>query len=116
MENANIKTAGLIDRRDLAISVGTKKIHIYAGTKGSDFMNIIGITNIHIQRSSNNLTWTDEKTASSDYAYNSDYYKNSDYEISVLGGYYYRVVLDHYANNGSMSESISNTSNSVWIA
>ena len=111
-----INTKGLISYGYLECSVGTKKIHIYAVTNSGSTMNQIGITNIHIQRSSDNTNFNDEKTVSSDYAYNSNYYKNTNYEVSVLGGYYYRVVLDHYAYNGSTSENIGHTSNSVWIA
>ncbi len=83
----DLKTIGLIEGYEVSISVGTKKIHIYAKTNGSYVMNKIGINNIHIQRSSDNVSFSDEKTASADYAY-----------------------------NGSISESQSNTSNSVWIA
>ncbi len=110
------KTIGLIEKIELSIDVGTKKIHIIAETTSSSIMNQIGINNIHIQRSSDNSSWYEEKTASAEYAYNSNFYKNTNYEVSVLGGYYYRVVLNHYAYNGSTSESIGHTSNSVWIA
>jgi hypothetical protein len=110
------RSTGLIFNYDLSIDVGTKKIHICAETRGSSTMNQIGINNIHIQRSSDNSYFYDEKTTSSDYAYSASYYKRSDYPVSVLGGFYYRVVLDHYAYNGSTSESINHTSNSVWIA
>lgn len=51
----------LIDGYELSVSVGTKKIHISAKTFGAYVMNRIGITNIHVQRSSNNSNWSDEK-------------------------------------------------------
>ncbi len=109
-------SVGLISIYYLECTVGTKKIHINARTYSGNTMNTIGINNIHIQRSSDNSNWSEEKTASADYAYTTSEYRNSNYEVSVLGGHYYRVVLDHYAYNGSISESQGNTSNSVWIA
>ena len=74
----------LIDGGELVISVGTKQIHISAKTYGAYTMNKIGINNIHIQRSSDNSNFSDEKTASGDYAYSTDTYVKNDYPVSVL--------------------------------
>ncbi len=80
----------------------------------------IGFTNISVQRSySGSSGWTTEFSLDDDTAKNTDtHYKSNEYH-SVMGGYYYRVKLDHYAKEKGWffpgSQSITNYSNVVWV-
>ena len=115
-----ITSTGLIHFYRLSITSGTKQISIYANTTSSQTMAKIGFTNISIQRSSNGYSgWTEEIPLNDDLALNSTCNSKNNEQHSVTGGYYYRVVLDHYAKEKGLlfpkSESITNYSNVVWV-
>ncbi len=110
-----IESTGLIEWGDVEISVGTKIIHIKMRTDGAYTMDEIGFTDIQIQRYTTS-GWYTEKSISSVTITNAYSYYLSDYTTSVLGGYSYRVVLNHYARDGSLYEKVGDTSNSVWIS
>ena len=110
-----IESVGLINSYSLYCWTGTKKIHIKMETIGEYLMDEIGFTDIQIQRYTSS-GWYTEKSISSVTITNDYSCYLSDYTTSVLGGYSYRVVLNHYARDGSTTERAGNTSNSVWIA
>lgn len=116
----NVRAAGLIMSYTLSASSGVKTLYISATTNGYDTMAKIGFTNIKIQRSANGTSgWTDEKTLSDQIATSSVYHILDCYSVSVTGGYYYRVVLDHYAKEQGWffpsSQSVTNYSNVIWV-
>ena len=102
----------------LSIDSGDKKIYLTGKTQSNDSMKSIGFKNISIEYSSDGTNWREEKPI--DDLLKSDsisYYLNS-YSVSVKGGYYYRVKLNHYAKESGWfgsSQSVENTSNSIWI-
>ena len=112
----NDRTAGLLSIYYISVSSSSGAIKLSGYSYSNSTMSSIGFKNISIQRSSNGTYWTEEKTISDKLRSNSRYHQLSDYSISVQGGYYYRIVCDHYADNGSgTTQSVSSTSNSVWI-
>lgn len=118
--NEVITSTGLIAYYSLSITGGTKQIFINANTTAMQTMAKVGFTNISIQRSANGYSgWTEEMPLNDDLALNSSYHYKSNEPHSVTGGYYYRVVLDHYAKEKGLlfpkSESITNYSNVVWV-
>lgn len=110
-----VESLGLIRYYSLSCSVGNKIIHINMKTEGTGTMDEIGFTDIQIQRYTTS-GWYTEKSISSVTITNASSYYLSDYTTSVLGGYSYRVVLNHYARDGSLYEKEGDTSNSVWIS
>lgn len=113
-----VRTVGLISNVSLSISSGDKKIYINGKTQSNNSMKSIGYKDISIEYSSDGVNWKEEKSIDdllkSD---SSSYYLNS-YAVSVKGGYYYRVTLKHYAKESGWfgsSQSVENTSNSVWV-
>lgn len=110
-----IESLGLIYGGSVSCSTGTKQIHIKMETDGAYLMDEIGFTDIQIQRYTSS-GWYTEKSISSVTIANDYSYYLSDYTVSVLGGYSYRVVLNHYARDGSLTERQGNTSNSVWVS
>lgn len=115
------RAAGLIMSYSLSITGGTKTVYLTADTAGYDTMAKIGFTNIVVQHSTNGTSgWTDEVPRDRDLATNTIYHYKTSEPISVIGGYYYRVVLDHYAKEPGWffpsSQSITNYSNVVWIS
>ena len=71
----------------------------------------------NIAFTANGTTWTEEKPLPDILKPNSSSHSLSNYPITVDGGYYYRIVCDHYADNGSgTTQSVSHTTNSVWIS
>jgi hypothetical protein len=118
--NEVITSTGLISYYWLTITGGTKKIYITAATHATETMAKVGFTNISIQRSANGYSgWTEEVPLNDDYVMNTYYHEKNAELHSVTGGYYYRVVLDHYAKEKGLlfpeSESITNYSNVVWV-
>lgn len=87
-------------------------------TVSNSSMKSIGYTDISIEYSSDNVNWDEEKPLDNLLKSDSSSYYLNNYSVSVKGGYYYRVSLNHYAEKGGLfgsSQSVSNTSNSVWI-
>ena len=114
------RAAGLIVDCALSCSGGSKTVYINAEVYGSDIMGKIGFKNIKVQRSTNQSTWTTEKTVSDKISEDATYKFLSDYPVSVDGGYYYRIVLDNYAKEKTWwfpeTQTFTTTSNSVWIS
>lgn len=113
----NERTAGLITQYHCGVTNTGGSLSLSAWTISGSTMSTIGLKNISVQRSSTGTSWTEEKTLSDMVKTNSKKYTVSNSVITVHGGYYYRIVCDHYADNGSgTTQSVSNTSNSVWIS
>jgi hypothetical protein len=112
----NNRTEGLIYRVELSARLWYGYFSLSGKTNSSNTMAYIGYTDISIQRSSDGIHWTQEKTIPDILNTNSSSNTLSDYLITVSGGYYYRACLNHYADNGSgTTQTISNTTNAVWI-
>lgn len=127
-DNANVSTtnsgvsvyaAGLIATYSLSCSGGSKTVYINAEICGNYTLAKIGFKNIKIQRSSDQNTWTTEKTVSDKLSESAMQKLLSGYAVSVEGGYYYRVVMDMYAKEDTWwfpkTQSVTVTSNSVWV-
>ena len=112
-----IDATGLIYQYHGSVTASGGNVAFTAWTSSRNVMSYIGFTNISVQRSSNGTTWTEEKTVSDILKANSSSHSLSNYPITVDGGYYYRIVCDHYADNGSgTTQSVPHTTNSVWIS
>ncbi len=115
-----VRAAGLISDCELGCSAGSKTVYLTAGVYGTEVMSKIGFKNIKIQRSTNQSTWTTERTVSDmiseDVRFKTVYY----YPVTVDGGYYYRIVLDNYAKENTWwfpeTQTLTTTSNSVWVS
>ena len=110
-------TAGLISRYSLSATSSNGNLCLNGYTLSNSKMKSIGFKNIVIQRSSDGVHWEKEKSLSDILKFDYEYYLDN-YSVSVQGGYYYRVSLTHYAKESGLfgsSQSVSNTSNSVWI-
>lgn len=112
----NDRTEGLIYQAGLSARLWYGYFSLSGFTDSTSTMAYIGYKDISIQRSSDKIHWTQEKTIPDILNTNSSSNTLSDYLITVSGGYYYRACLNHYADNGSgTTQTISNTSNAVWI-
>lgn len=114
-----IQTAGLISKYYISVSSGIKTLYINGETEASGNMKSIGYKDIVVEYSNDNSHWYVENDDIKDLliSNSSSYYLN-DYSIPVIGGYYYRVKLKHYAKESGWfgsSQSVENTSNSVWV-
>ncbi len=112
------RTAGLIIRYDLTVSSSDGKLCVNGVTKANGSMKSIGYTNISVQYSSDGVNWYNEKDISNMLKSDSSSYYLNNFSISVKGGYYYRITCSHYAKESGLfgsSQSVDNTSNSVWI-
>ena len=112
------RTSGLISKCSLSISASNKAMQISGTTESTLKMKSIGYKDISIEHSSDNVHWSEEKTLDDLLKSDSNSYYLNNYSVSVKGGYYYRVTLNHYAKESGLfgtSQSVNNTSNSVWI-
>lgn len=113
-----VRTAGLISYYSLDISADKKAIILNGSTRASISMKSIGYKDISIEYSSDGVHWYREMPSFDLLKSDSSSYYLNDYSISVNGGYYYRVNLKHYAKESGWfgsSQSVENTSNSVWV-
>lgn len=114
------QVANLISDYDLSCYNDSSKVYISSSTVGSAVMAEIGITDIQIQRSANGVNgWTTcvpefDLTGTNVSAYYVNYYG-----VSVTSGYYYRVVVTHYAKETGWwfpkSQSFNQTSGVMWM-
>ena len=118
-ETSSVKTVGLIILHSVSTQNLNGKLAISSKTWSSEEMKKIGLKNIVIQQSSNGSTWSDYATLD-DMLVNDSKHELNNYSVTVSTGYYYRVKCDHYAKEKGLffpdEESISNTSNSVYIS
>ncbi len=112
----NERAGGLIYQAGVSARLWYGYFSLSGFTDSTSTMASIGYKDISIQRSSDKIHWTQEKTIPDILNTNSSSNTLTDYLITVSGGYYYRACLNHYADNGSgTTQTISNTTNAVWI-
>lgn len=110
---------GLISTCYLHCYGGNKVIYIDSNTSSPKVMKEIGLINIKIQKSTDKVNWTKEKSVDDLIIENSSSHAVTNYSVPVEGGYYYRVTYTHYAKEKGLfgsSQSINDTSNSVWVS
>ena len=115
-----VYSAGLISSYNISISASGKSLLFTGKTNCVSTMKTAGIKSIVIQRSSDGSSWSDYDNVSDMTKDNATSFSVSSKDLGTFtGGYYYRVTCKHYAKESGLfgsSESISNTSNSVWIS
>lgn len=118
-ENSDTKAAYLISSRYLSISNSNGQLCINGSTVGVTTMASIGFVNVNIERSSNGISgWSHAYGVSNVLNANALSCDFNNMLVNVASGYYYRVVLDHYAKETGWfprTQSESNTSNIVYI-
>ena len=118
-ETSSVKTVGLIILHNLSVQCINHELAINSKTAAYEEMKKIGLKNIVIQQSSNGSTWSDYATLD-DMLINASEHELYNYTVDVTTGYHYRIICDHYAKEKGIffpdEESISNTSNSVYIS
>ena len=60
-------------------------------------------------------TWTTVTTLDTKTAYNTNYVSNSK-NVTVTGGYYYRIFGSHVAVKGKVTESTSSATDGMWVS
>ncbi len=118
--NVIVYSTGIILGYSVSISGSGNALYLTAKTTCNTSMKSVGLKNVVIQRSSNNSSWSDYLTISDLLSENSTKYATNNTQIAtVTSGYYYRIICTHYAKETGLfgsSESISNTSNSLYIS
>ncbi len=117
-DSSSAKTAGLISMCSLSISESNGNLCINATTRSNSIMNYIGFKNISVQhRPNSSSSWSEEVHVSNQLNHNSTSKTLSGFTVPVSGGYNYRVVLNHYAENSAgTTQTEPNTSNEIWIS
>lgn len=113
------RTTGLISSYGLSVSSNGKTLYVNGSTISYDSMKSIGYKDISVEYSSDGVRWSKEKNIDDLLKSDSTSYYLNNYAVSVNGGYYYRISCTHYAKEKGLfgsSQSVGNTSNSVWIS
>ena len=117
----NQKSAsGLISKCMLSCSGSGGTLDIYAKTQSTMVMDNIGFNDIVLQKSSDGTEWTDALSLGSVVHSDLRYYTYSA-QITVDGGYFYRVTCIHYAegtpyrSNVTYVQTAENTSKSFFM-
>ncbi|MDE6520911.1 MAG: hypothetical protein K2K91_10745 [Ruminococcus sp.] len=112
------RTEGLIHDCEISVSNRNGELCINGSTISNSIMKTIGIKDIVVERSTDNENWSYYKPLDDmlESKSSSKYVKN--YTTSVDGGYYYRITCNHYAKVSTFgsSQTVGNTSNSIWIS
>lgn len=118
-EEAQPRAKGLISSYRISVSHSGKTLYINGATLSDSSMKSIGYKDISVEYSSDGVKWYNEKDINDLLKSNSSSYYLNNYAVSVKGGYYYRISCTHYAKEKGLfgsSQSVDNTSNSVWIS
>ncbi len=113
-------TSGLISKCMLSCSGSGGTLDIYAKTQSTMVMDNIGFNDIVLQKSSDGTEWTDALSLGSVVHSDLRYYTYSA-QITVDGGYFYRVTCIHYAegtpyrSNVTYVQTAENTSKSFFM-
>lgn len=113
----NVNYVGLIKSKSSSISAGLNKITLNCQTICNGVMAQVGFKEMYIQRSSNGTSgWYFFKFIGEDVVTNRRSYSISGAEHTVVGGYYCRVYMKHYAKNSAGTTEYSESySNVVWV-
>ncbi len=118
-EEAQPLATNLIASRSLRGYYGYNTLMVDASTIAYEEMAKIGIVDIVVQHSDDKITWTDEVDVAD--MINEDAYSFyiDGYGIPVISGYYYRIVVTHYAKEQGWffpdKQEIQMISTPVWI-
>ena len=93
--------------------------------QGNHTLNVSGYTScyktcdqvkvtLHLQKLVSG-TWTTVKTLDTKTAYNTSYVSNSQ-NVTVTGGYYYRISGTHAAVKGKTTESTYSSTDGMWVS
>lgn len=122
-ENICEKTTD-IERASWYLSCYSANVSSYNGslcvninTNATEKMEEIGIKNLTIQYSYDNVNWYNEWNAGDFLAYNTNGHELNNYIMALdRSECYYRICCTHYAKKSFLNtQSVSNTSNAVWI-
>ena len=110
------KAVGIIIDHSDYLSAGVGCVNYSARTSSGSVMRRIGLKNVTLQYSANNVSW-------SDVAYYGDFYNNNATSFylyrsfpAVKGAGYYRIKVTHFAyNNPANPQNIPAYSNTVKI-
>lgn len=115
-----VRSVGLITGYSLSLTSSGTSLLMTAKTNCLNTMKSVGMKSIVIQRSSDNSNWSNYTTADDLLKSSSSTYSVSKKNVATVpSGYYYRITCKHYAKESGLfgsSESISNTSNSIYIS
>lgn len=111
--------AELIANWKLEFTNNSRTIYITAKTIATEQMSEIGFTDIKVQRSLDRTNWTTEVTVSDKIIQDATMHSLESYSVTVRGGYYYRVQLNHYAKEDTWlfpdEQSKTSMSSYIWI-
>lgn len=111
---------GLIEKCSVNCTGEDGLIKITAKTQASGTMDNIGFTDIIIQKSTDQVNWSNEKNIG-DFLESGKKYYTLNHSEDVTGGFYYRIVCTHYAEgipfgkNDSEIQTAENISKIIWI-
>lgn len=86
-------------------------------TRATESMEKIGVKNLTVQYSYDGTNWYNEWNAGDFLAYDTNGYSLNNYIMALdRSGCYYRISCTHYAQKSFLNtQSVSGTSNAVWI-
>lgn len=93
--------------------LGNKKLNVSGFTSCYKTCDQVKVT-LHLQRLVNG-TWTTVTTLGPKVAYN-DHYVSRSGDVTVTGGYYYRISGSHVAVKGKTTESTYSSTDGMWVS
>lgn len=92
---------------------GNHVLNVWGSTTCYKTSDQVKVT-LHLQRLVKG-TWTTVTTLDTKTAYNTNYVSNSK-NVTVTGGYYYRIAGSHVAVKGKVTESTSSATDGMWVS
>ncbi len=118
-EEAEPLATDLIVSHSLRGYYGYNTLMVDASTIAYEEMAKIGIVDIVVQHSSDKITWVDEVDVADMINEDAYVFTLDGYGIPVISGYYYRIVVTHYAKEQGWffpdKQEVERTSTPVWI-
>lgn len=92
---------------------GNHVLNVWGNTTCNKTCDEVKVT-LHLQRYKNG-SWSNVTTLDTKVAYNDHYVSNSK-NVTVTGGYYYRISGSHTAIKGSVVETTTSVTDGMWVS
>ena len=111
------RASGYLSYYSANVSSYNGSLCVNISTSATEKMEEIGIKNLTIQYSYDNVNWYNEWNAGDFLAYDTNRHALNNYIMALdRSECYYRICCKHYAKKSFLNTQIvSNTSNAVWI-
>lgn len=93
--------------------ISDKEFQVWFNVTAVDGMDVLGASEIKVQRSTDRVNWETIATYTDFYGYNTSFYGSHATYSSREPGYYYRAIVTYYAKKGNGTGVYTDATSSI---